>query len=150
MPAIPVLCLFGARGIQVITNAIRIKKVEIAAALILILVFFESINLLHDFSPNSAPYDSGVRETVGWITKNKPGLTVVLNETNDINVLTLSFYISNLDPELQYGVSWESYIGESKYIVSTTKKLNLTEVFEVNKGFGNVYIYAGPRYETGE
>jgi 4-amino-4-deoxy-L-arabinose transferase-like glycosyltransferase len=123
MSYLPFICVLAGAGLYYIKQ--RYSKAIGTVVIIVIsgILITNSIYVLKQLQAFD-PYNSELPQIIETIISRPPGLVIPLQENNEINVQTISFYMSIRDPQLQYSVLWPEAVSQAKYILTTE---NLTD-----------------------
>ena len=140
MPFITTMCIFSSLGaikISSLTSNSFYKGIILALTAALVLV--ASLYAILSSSAINYP-DAGLNEVADRLVKEASGMVAVINETDELNVQSVSFYLAARDPELKFGVHWSNWLNSSKYVVSR-EILNYIALFNITKQNGTIYLY---------
>lgn len=134
MPLIPFIIILSAVGIYNLYYEIKNKYRLILMSIILVTLSYLSLNDIYQSNFNNIGHN--LELSIEAMQNLEPGLIVPFNETNIVNVQTISFYMAINDPGLRYSVLWPDSIDIASYIVAdTATEINGFDLVLVNHWF---------------
>ncbi|MFA6255273.1 MAG: glycosyltransferase family 39 protein [Patescibacteria group bacterium] len=140
LPYLPFFCILAGIGVSFLISIFKTKLRVVFLVLILAVILVVSTQQLNEFAGGS---DIRVYlvDAINTIINSKPGLVVPAQESNDVSVQNVSFYLVINDPELKYSVYWPDKIDQADYIISREVKSYNNLNLLIKYGSGKLYLF---------